>query len=126
VSSSAPVAEFTDVCALDDLREDEIHLVQLERRPPLGLTVTAGKPRAFSVMCPHRGGPLELGEVRALVVSDGPGDRKLDQSRQVLACPWHNWEYSLDDGCAVADSRRKIRIYDLEVVDGRVRVRLDS
>jgi nitrite reductase/ring-hydroxylating ferredoxin subunit len=39
---------------------------------------------------------------------------------QIVRCPWHNWEFDLTTGCNVADPRRRIRTYEVDVSDGEV------
>jgi nitrite reductase/ring-hydroxylating ferredoxin subunit len=48
--------------------------------------------------CPHLGAPLCLGKVHPLVESDWPGVVRDVPGRQMLACPWHGWEFDLANG----------------------------
>jgi nitrite reductase (NADH) small subunit len=118
--------ELVDVCELDALVPGVVRVVELDGRPDVGVVVFNGVLRAFGLMCPHRGGPLDKGILRVGLSSDGPGRRSLDPERCVLACPWHKWEYSLEDGRALFDERRRLIIYPTVVEAGRVRIRLDT
>ncbi len=62
---------------------------------------------ALSSVCRHQNGPLGEGHVR-----DG-----------CVVCPWHGWEYRLEDGRAPAPFTEKIPTYPVRLVDGRVQVR---
>ncbi len=62
---------------------------------------------ALSSVCRHQNGPLGEGHVR-----DG-----------CVVCPWHGWEYRLEDGRAPAPFTEKIATYPVRLVDGRVQVR---
>lgn len=117
---------LVDVCELDALVPGVVRVVELDGRPDVGVVVFNGELRAFGLMCPHRGGPLDKGILRVGLSSDGPGQRSLDPERCVLACPWHKWEYSLEDGLALFDERRRLIIYPTVVEAGRVRIRLDT
>ena len=119
-------AGVIDVCELDALVPGVVRVVELDGRPNVGVVLVNGDPRAFGLICPHKGGPLDKGILRVGLSSDGPGERALNPERCVLACPWHKWEYSLEDGRALFDERRRLIMYPTVVEAGRVRIRLDT
>ncbi len=116
--------ELTDVCALAELTPGAIRVVELKGRPNVGLLLTNGKVRAFGLMCPHKGAPLEWGTVRSGLSATAPGEVVLQADRCVLTCPWHNWEFSLEDGHALFDAKRRMRMYPAVVEGGRVRLQI--
>jgi sulfoxide reductase heme-binding subunit YedZ len=61
---------------------------------------------ALSSVCRHQNGPLGEGHVK-----DG-----------CVVCPWHGWEYRLEDGRAPAPFTEKIATYPVRLVEGRVQV----
>jgi len=63
---------------------------------------------ALADKCPHKGGPLSQGIV---------------YGRRV-ACPLHNWNIQLDDGCAVAPDAGCTRRYPVRVEAGEVLLQL--
>ncbi len=63
-----------------------------------------GRLSAISNLCAHQNGPL--GEGRVL---DG-----------CVTCPWHGYQYRLEDGCAPAPFTEKLATFNLRVTDGRV------
>ena len=117
---------LVDACELDALLPGVVRVVELEGRPNVGVVLVNGEPRAFGLLCPHRGGPLEKGVIRVGLSSDDPGARTLDPRHCVLACPWHKWEYSLQDGRALFDDRRRLIMYPTVVEAGRVQIKLDT
>jgi nitrite reductase/ring-hydroxylating ferredoxin subunit len=119
-------AGLVDVCELDALVPGVIRVVQLDGRPDVGVVLVNGQLRAFGLRCPHKGGPLAKGMIRVGLSSGGPGERALDPEHCVLACPWHKWEYSLQDGRALFDDRRRLIMYPTVVEAGRVHVQLDT
>ena len=64
----------------------------------VGIFNTGGKFYALLNRCPHRGAELCKGEIVAVMESSGPGEWRLDESRKMIACPWHGWEYDLETG----------------------------
>ena len=67
-----------------------------------------GQVFALNETCPHRGGPLHLGEVE-----DG-----------VVRCPWHDWRFDLATGASPLNPRSRVAAYPTRISDGRVRVSL--
>jgi nitrite reductase (NADH) small subunit len=75
--------------------------------------------------CPDQGGPLCAGSVRSLLEADLDGSSvhlSLEESRPVIACPWHHYEFDLESGRELRGGRRAIT-YQVEVKAGRVLVR---
>ena len=58
------------------------------------------KNRFYAVLnrCPHLGGPLVKGQLVNAVTSTGPGNVTLDDSKDLITCPWHNWEFDIKTG----------------------------
>jgi nitrite reductase/ring-hydroxylating ferredoxin subunit/DMSO/TMAO reductase YedYZ heme-binding membrane subunit len=59
---------------------------------------------ALSGVCAHQGGPLYEGRVK-----DG-----------CLTCPWHGWQYQLEDGRSPPPFQERLNCYPLRVEHGRV------
>jgi nitrite reductase (NADH) small subunit len=59
---------------------------------------------ALADKCPHKGGPLSQGIV----------------FRRTVACPLHNWNIQLEDGCAIAPDQGCTRRYPVKVEAGEV------
>jgi nitrite reductase/ring-hydroxylating ferredoxin subunit len=95
---------WVDAGALADIPEDRAVVI----RPPEGETVAivrhAGRIAALSNLCAHQNGPLGEGRV-----VDG-----------CLVCPWHGYEYRLEDGCAPPPHTEKVATYRLRLAGGRV------
>jgi len=58
--------------------------------------------------CPHADGPL--------------GDGTLDG--KILSCPYHGWEFDLTDGSCKTDPDTTLGLYEVQIVDDAVCVRL--
>lgn len=53
--------------------------------------------------CPHRGADLCAGRFLPFVSADRPGEYHYDTDRQLLACPWHGWEFDVTTGQSYFD-----------------------
>jgi nitrite reductase (NADH) small subunit len=65
---------------------------------------------ALDDKCPHKGGPLSQGIVYG---------RK-------VACPLHNWNVQLEDGCAVAPDQGCAKTYPIKIEGGAIYLRIDT
>lgn len=61
---------------------------------------------AISNVCRHQNGPLGEGRI-----VDG-----------CVTCPWHGFQYRVEDGCAPPPYTEKVSTYNLRLVDGTIRV----
>ncbi len=87
----------------------------------IGLFNDRGTIRAVLNFCPHMGAPIcQGGKIISPVISDSPGTSGLDSARRVLRCPWHHWEFDLQSGKALANTREKIKLYATEIRDGDI------
>ena len=97
--------EWTSVCAVDDVPALGARVI---RRPSAGNIAvfrnTDGKVFALLDRCPHKGGPLSQGIVY--------GER--------VACPLHNWQINLADGCAQAPDEGCTQRYEIRLEVGQV------
>lgn len=65
---------------------------------------------AIDNICPHRGAPLHEG-----LVSDGR-----------VTCPWHQWQFHLDDGVCLNIPNVRTAAYAVEVREGTIWVNLEN
>jgi 3-phenylpropionate/trans-cinnamate dioxygenase ferredoxin subunit len=85
------------------------------------IRLRSGELRAIMNRCPHKGAPICKGMVGGVWESSGPGDITHDQSREVLVCPWHGFEFDLKTGKEVFWNRpASLRMYSIEELDGEV------
>ena len=65
---------------------------------------------AIDNICPHRGAPLHEG-----MVSDGQ-----------VTCPWHQWQFQLEDGVCLNIPKVRVAAYSIEVRDGAIWIDLEK
>ena len=111
-----------DVAALDELRarrpRRRPHRRPRDRRR--SPTQAGGDLHAVRNRCPHHGAPLCLG-TSADAAEGTPGGYALSD-RRVLRCPWHGWEFDLENGRCLDDDAMRAAVYPVRVDDGRVLV----
>lgn len=101
-----------------DLRDGERLIVAVGGRS-IGIFRIGGRLYGLRNRCPHAGGELCRGQVVARLSSDRPGHYLRDDSRPLIACPWHGWEFDLATGRSYVDPERlRVRAYDVQALPG--------
>ena len=86
-----------------------------------------GKYFAYHNYCPHQGGPVCEGVRMPQVVDriDAEGrfiDQGFDENDVHIVCPWHGYEFHLNDGVHVGDPRLRLKKFKVVERDGGVYV----
>ncbi len=103
------MAEFVKVANLSDLGPGSSMTVDANGKA-VALFNVDGAVYALDNTCLHRGGPLGEGFLE--------GD--------VVACPWHMWEYNVRTGEKVGDPSLKVATYPVEVEGNDITVQVAS
>ncbi len=101
VSSEPP---WLDAAGIADIADGTGIVVHVPDGEPVAIFRDGNRLAAVSNHCAHQNGPL--GEGRIL---DG-----------CITCPWHGFQYRLEDGCAPAPFTEKIATYRLRRVGQRI------
>jgi nitrite reductase/ring-hydroxylating ferredoxin subunit len=109
------------VCPIEDLPPGTMQLVQAGKFG-VGVYNIDGSLHAISNYCAHEGGPLCFGLVGGTNEpdADSPGRLRRVREGRIVRCPWHQWEFDITTGRAVADPRKRVRTYRVDVTDGEV------
>lgn len=109
------------VCAIADLPPGSMKLVQAGKFG-VGVYNIDGAVYAIANYCSHEGAPLCEGYVGGTTEYDPDSPDRLRHVRQgrVARCPWHQWEFDITTGVNLADPRKRVRTYEVDVTDGKV------
>lgn len=108
------------VAKVDDIKPGERLIVDIGGRS-IAIFNVRGNYYGMLNRCPHLGGPLGLGDIRANITSTGQGHMELDESTTWLTCPWHNWEFDITNGQSYWNPDRiRARPFAVEVEAGRM------
>jgi nitrite reductase/ring-hydroxylating ferredoxin subunit len=108
------------VCRLVDLPSGERRIVRVGGRE-IGVFRVGDALYAVRNRCPHQGGPLCAGRVFPRIVSDVPGEFRLDEDvPPLVVCPWHGWQYDMSTGKSYAPGDPHVRSYNVSVEPGSV------
>jgi nitrite reductase (NADH) small subunit len=73
-------------------------------------------------VCPHELAPVCLGAVQGTALASEPGEYCWGREGEILACPWHGWEFDLLTGRALADTSKRLHLYLVVVREDMVDV----
>ncbi len=88
----------------------------------VGVFNVGGAITAVLNLCPHELAPVCLGRVGGTTLPSAPGEWCWGREGEILACPWHGWEFDLTTGIALTDAKVRLRRYPVEVEGGTVYV----
>ncbi len=81
----------------------------------IGLFNVHGSYVAALNVCPHELAPVCRGRLGGTTLPSLPGDIRWGRDGEILACPWHGWEFDLLTGRALTDRRKHLRMFPVEV-----------
>lgn len=95
------------------------HIVDV-RGMSIGLFRVGEGVAAVLNICPHELAPVCRGDVRGTTLPSAPGEYRWGRDGEILACPWHQWEFDLLTGVSLTDPKVRLRTFPAEIVDGEV------
>ena len=75
-------------------------------------------------ICPHELAPVCRGQQRGTTLPSAPGEFIWGREDEILACPWHQWEFDLLSGRSLVDEKVRLRTFPVTVEDGEVYIQL--
>lgn len=80
-----------------------------------------GALRAVRDRCPHKAAPICQGLLGGTWLPSAPGELRYGREGEILACPWHAYEYDLVTGAELFWPQGVgLRLYPTEESNGRV------
>lgn len=87
----------------------------------IGVYNVDGRLYAMRNVCPHHGAPLCLGEIDGRMLPSEPHQYVYGEENTVIRCPWHGYEFRLEDGKSIVDpDALRVKVYEIVEEDGDV------
>ena len=102
------MSERVKICAAAEVPADGAKWVTLGERE-FAVIAHGGKFYAVENFCPHKGGPLGLGQVK----------------NGTITCPWHRFRFELETGKSVTNPAMRARIYPVAIEDRNLVLTID-
>jgi nitrite reductase/ring-hydroxylating ferredoxin subunit len=107
------------VCSAEDLPPGERLIVDLDGRS-VGVFNVDGRFVALHNRCPHQGAELCRGVVSGAPLPTQGLEYEYARAGLVLRCPWHQWEFDLENGRSLFSDRIRAKTFAVTVEDGDV------
>lgn len=76
----------------------------------IGVFNVKGKLYAMRNVCPHHGAPLCLGPITGRMLPSEPHEYIYGDHDTVVRCPWHGYEFKLEDGISPIEVEGTLRV----------------
>ena len=93
--------QLVRICPAAEVPSEGTKLVTLDQQE-LAIIAHGGKFYAVENRCPHKGGPLGLGQLR----------------NGIITCPWHRFRFELETGKSVTNPAMRATTYRVIVEQG--------
>ena len=110
------------VARVVELPPGERKIIEIAERS-IGVFNVNGTFVAVLNLCPHALAPICRGRVGGTTVQSAPGEYRWAHDGEILACPWHGWEFNLLTGKSLVD-RRHLHHFAVTVEDEMVYVQV--
>ncbi len=105
----------------DDFRVGAFRIVKVGRHEIGLIRLGDGEIHAMRNLCPHKAAPICQGLVGGTWPPCKPGELVYAKHGEVLACPWHGWEYDIRSGAELHQPKpTHLHKFPVTVEDGQV------
>ncbi|MCA9877122.1 MAG: Rieske (2Fe-2S) protein [Thermomicrobiales bacterium] len=115
--------DWRPVATTDELEAADRKIVAIDGES-VGIFKVNGEYVAILNVCPHEFAPVCLGRVGGTTLASAPGQWIWGREGEILACPWHGWEFELRTGKALFGRRPRLRLFPVKVEDNTIFVSL--
>jgi nitrite reductase/ring-hydroxylating ferredoxin subunit len=123
VSAKPRTPQVWPVARVDEIAPGERLILTIKERS-VGVFNVNGEYVALLNICPHELAPVCRGRVGGTTLPSPPGEYRWGREGEIVACPWHGWEFDLLTGTMLADARIRLKRYPVDVRDGTIYVTL--
>ena len=108
-----------DAGPIADIPEDRFRILEIAGRE-VGLVRIGERVHAVRNICPHKTAPVCKGKITGTMLPSAPGEFVYSLEGEVLQCPWHGWQFSLETGEALfSGAPGRLRLYRTSIRAGR-------
>jgi len=122
-SANSPDATRHHVVSTDELESTDRVIAEIQGRE-IAVFDVDGEYYAVANYCVHQGGPACEGLLSGTVSMSDEMELTYDREDEIVACPWHGWEFDVKTGKHLARSNYALPTYDVVVEDGEIYVEL--
>lgn len=79
---------------------------------------------AIRNICPHEQAELCRGTFTGTTLPSKPHEYSYGMDGEILVCPWHGWEFNINDGKCLGDPKYRVKVYEVTVENKRIMVQM--
>jgi nitrite reductase/ring-hydroxylating ferredoxin subunit len=103
------------VCKTTEMQTGARKIIQVGGRS-IGVFNANGNYYALRNSCPHQGAPLCVGRLTGTTLPSQPGSYRYGREGEILACPWHGWEFDVTTGKSLFNPHNcLVKKYDVTI-----------
>jgi nitrite reductase/ring-hydroxylating ferredoxin subunit len=110
----SPERQWHAVAEVAEIPSGERKIVEIEGQS-VGIFRVGDEYVAILNVCPHEFAPVCMGRVGGTTLPSAPGEWTWGREGEILACPWHGWEFELLTGKALFANRPRLRLFPIKV-----------
>ena len=104
-----------------DFPVGEFKIIEIDGREIGIARLKNGEVRAVRNVCPHKGAPVCKGPIVGTQLPSGVGELVYGRDGEILACPWHGYEFDLLTGVEIfKDKPTRLLMYPAVERDGDI------
>ena len=95
-------------------------VVPFRGRAGIGVFNVNGSYYALRNICPHKHGPLCMGELTGRFIANAPPSTLgatliIEDDGEMLRCPWHFWSFEIATGQCLVDPEVRVKTYPVKI-----------
>jgi nitrite reductase/ring-hydroxylating ferredoxin subunit len=107
----------------EDFPVGKMQLLTVEGREIGVVRMKSGELKAVRNHCPHKGAPVCKGFISGTALPSGVGEMVWGREGEILVCPWHGYEFDLNDGVEIFKTNpTRLLMYPVTEQGGQVLV----
>jgi nitrite reductase/ring-hydroxylating ferredoxin subunit len=114
MARKSPERQWHAVAEVAEIPSGERKIVEIEGQS-VGIFRVGDEYVAILNVCPHEFAPVCMGRVGGTTLPSAPGEWTWGREGEILACPWHGWEFELLTGKALFANRPRLRLFPIKV-----------
>lgn len=122
-TTSTDLDDLHHIISVDEFDEGERVIADVKGRE-IAVFHSNGAFHALSNYCTHQGGPACEGLLSGTLDVDEDDELIWSCQDEIVACPWHGWEFDITDGSHTASDKYRLPTYPVHAIDGEVYIEL--
>ena len=109
--------EYYRITDTEDIEDGQRVVVNI-RGKEIAIFNSDGDFHAVANFCPHQYGPLCEGMLSGTLETNSDLELVYEHENKIISCPWHGWEFDVESGAHLGQTKKRVPTYDVKTKDG--------